>query len=197
MKNRLRYFTFCLMLASLSSCVGNKKLVYLQNKEAKGVERYKAEITIESKENLYTIKSGDVLYVRIQKFVVGEELFQITGFEQATRIGQMQHPFLQGYNVTADGFIDLPLLGRVQADGLTLDDLQARLKLEAMKEYPGSVVELFLLDGMISVLGEVNHAGRYPLYKSKNTIFDVVSQAGDLKDYADRSSVKNHLEKLL
>lgn len=122
--------------------------------------------------------------------MVGEELFRISGFEQANRIGQMQHPFLQGHNIDAEGFIDLPLLGKVKAEGITLDQLQSQLKAVAMKEYPGAVVDLFQLDGMVSVLGEVNRAGRYPIYKSKNTVFDLIATAGDLKDYADRNSVK-------
>jgi hypothetical protein len=40
MKNSLRLLWIALIAVVLSSCVGNKKLVYLQDKEAKGSERY-------------------------------------------------------------------------------------------------------------------------------------------------------------
>ena len=172
-----------------------KKLVYLQDKEAKGSERYEKDVNLPSITDTYLLRPGDILFVNMQKFVVGEELFSISGFEQANRIGQMQHPFLQGHNVDGEGNIDLPLLGKVKAEGRSIDQLQTELKGAAMKEYPGAVVELFLLDGMVSVLGEVNNAGRYPIYKSKNTIFDLIASAGDLGDYANRSSIKILREK--
>lgn len=186
------YWGFLLIfgLILLSSCVGNKELAYLQDKQARGNERFIKDASLQAPSNAYLLQPGDVIYVNLQKFVVGEELFAITGFEQANRIGQMQHPFLLGHNIDSEGYIDLPLLGKVKAEGQTLDQLQSQLKAVAMKEYPGAVVELFQLDGMVTVVGEVNKAGRYPIYKSKNSIFDLIALAGDMKDYANRSSVK-------
>lgn len=196
LKDFLKHLTFLLLSAVLlSSCVGNKKLVYLQDKEANGADRYEKDANLPSRIDDYLLQPGDILYVNMQKFVVGEELFSITGFEQANRIGQMQHPFLLGHNVDGEGNIDLPLLGKVKAEGRTINQLQTELKIAAMKEYPGAVVELFQLDGMVSVLGEVNRAGRYPIYKSRNTVFDIVASAGDLRDYANRSSIKILREK--
>lgn len=178
------------VLATLASCVGNKKLIYLQDKEAKGNERYFSDETFDFLSESYKLSVGDVLYVNIKKFVVGEEVFNVSGFEQFGRLNQVQHPYILGHRIDADSTISLPLLGKVKAVGKTLDQLRSDIKSQAVKEFPGSEVEVFQMDGMVSVLGEVNLPGRYPIYNERNTLFDVLALARDAKDYADRSQIK-------
>ena len=62
MKNSLRLLWIALIAVVLSSCVGNKKLVYLQDKEAKGSERYFSDALTKSNELAYRIQPGTEAY---------------------------------------------------------------------------------------------------------------------------------------
>ena len=42
----------------------------------------------------------------------------------------------------------------------------------------------------VTILGEVNNAGTFPVFKESVTIFEAISMAGDLSDYANRQKVK-------
>lgn len=190
MKNGLRYIAFILTATVMASCVGNKKLAYLQDKEEKGEARYFSDVKVQAPQTSYKLRHGDVLYIRMEKFRVGEELFTISSFEQAGVRLQVQHPYLLGHRINEVGEIDLPLIGNLKAEGLTLDELQIELSRRAEKEYPGSVVEVFQMDGTVSLVGEVRRAGRYPIFKGRNTVLDVIADAGDLSDFADRAHVK-------
>ncbi|MEX2596582.1 MAG: polysaccharide biosynthesis/export family protein [Salibacteraceae bacterium] len=190
MKNGLRYMLIALTATVMASCVGNKKLAYLQEKDKRGDERFFSDAKVQTPQSVYKLQAGDVIYIRMEKFRVGEELFSISSFEQATMRLQVQHPYLLGHRIDEGGNISMPLIGTVKAEGLTLDELRSELNIRAEKEYPGSVVEAFQMDGTVSIVGEVIRAGRYPIFKERNTILDVIADAGDLKDYADRSNVK-------
>ena len=191
MKSGWKYLVFAVLALVLASCVGNRKLAYLQDKEAKGDERYFAETRVATPENSYKLRTGDVLFIRMEKFRVGEEIFSISGFDQGGAMrGQMRHPYVLGYRIDGEGNIDLPLLGKVKATDQALDEFEESITVRAEKEYPGSEVQVFQLDGTVSIVGEVRNAGRYAIFKERNTIFDVIADAGDIGDYADRSHVK-------
>ncbi len=83
--------------------------------------------------------------------------------------------------VADDGSISLPLIGQVQVAGLTSrelsSDLQKRLKQGGYFNNPevGVFVKEYASQG-VSVLGEVQKPGVYPLLGSR-TLFDMLSQA--------------------
>ncbi|MDB5701534.1 MAG: polysaccharide export protein [Sphingomonadales bacterium] len=99
-------------------------------------------------------------------------------------------PTLGGdFVVGGSGYIGLPLIGEVQASGLTSTDLQARIasKLtegDYIKE-PRVVVEV-LSARPYYILGEVNKPGEYP-YSNGMTVESAVAQAGG---YTYRATTK-------
>jgi len=94
--------------------------------------------------------------------------------------------------VAADGTISYPLLGRVNVDGLTAQQLEEKLgKLLSEGGYivnpqVSVYVEKF---SSISILGEVRNPGSYEL-KGKLGIMDAVAQAGGFNIDADINNVK-------
>ncbi len=185
-------FLLYLSLAALlmASCVGNRKQVYLQDKSKSGEERFFPETQAEVALDTYRLRSGDILFINIEKFRVGQELFTISSFQQLAGNQRVNHPYMAGYKIDPMGNITLPLLGSVKAADRTAEQLQLELRVLAAKEYPDAVVEVFQLDGTVSIIGEVSRPGRYPLYKGRNSILDAVAMAGDLTPFADRAQVK-------
>lgn len=95
-----------------------------------------------------------------------------------------------------DGFIRLPLIGSIQAAGLTLDELTERLQKALSKFIRRPKVAVTLKQFPISlrrvyVLGEVKNPGAYQIPPGIiPTIFDAVALAGGFTDNADLTQVR-------
>jgi polysaccharide export outer membrane protein len=93
--------------------------------------------------------------------------------------------------VRPDGKISLPLIGDVQASGLTSAQVGAKIaaKLAEFKENPNVSVSLKEVNSyFIYVLGEVLKPGKYPL-KSYATVLQGVSLAGGFTNFASKSKM--------
>ena len=87
------------------------------------------------------------------------------------------------YRIDEDGTVSLPLLGRVQAGGLTLTQLEANLQkaLQVQVRTPHLVTNIAEMRNQpVSVLGAVVTPGTQQIQGSK-TLFDVLAAAGGLK----------------
>jgi len=93
--------------------------------------------------------------------------------------------------VRPDGKISLPLVGQIQASGLTPLQLQADLT-RRLKEYiENPEVTVIVTDPrshQFNVVGEVVRPGSYPLSQSM-TVLDAVAQAGGFKDFAKETKI--------
>jgi polysaccharide biosynthesis/export protein len=104
-----------------------------------------------------------------------------------------QNPDISGDAVIRpDGKLSYPLIGTIEAEGLTIDELQAKLKERlsefikyvqvtvSVKEYAGSKVV---------VLGEVIYPGVYTFSGSVITAMEAIGLAGDVLPTAKRESI--------
>lgn len=85
--------------------------------------------------------------------------------------------------IDPDGGIDLPLIGRVQAAGLTLSQLKAELSTKLSKYVDAPQVSINLTDNQsrpVSVVGEVNAPGVHQL-PGPRSLIEVISLAGGVK----------------
>jgi polysaccharide export outer membrane protein len=92
----------------------------------------------------------------------------------------------KSYRVDPDGTVSLPLLGRVQAAGLTLSqfETQVQKQLERQVRHPHLVTNLVETRSQgVSVIGAVNTPGVQQL-QGAHTLFDVLAGAGGLKPEA-------------
>jgi polysaccharide biosynthesis/export protein len=85
--------------------------------------------------------------------------------------------------VDVDGFVDVGLIGKIKAAGLTVDQLEASLT-QSLKRYVQnpkvSVIVTDYRSQPVSVLGAVNAPGVYSL-TGPNTIVEALSKAGGLR----------------
>ena len=93
--------------------------------------------------------------------------------------------------VRPDGMISLPLIGDVQASGLTAAQVSERIskRLSEFKENPSVSVSVKEINSyFIYVVGEVVRPGKYPL-KSYATVLQGVSLAGGFTPYASKNKM--------
>ncbi len=94
--------------------------------------------------------------------------------------------------VRPDGMISMPVIGDVQAAGLTADRLAERIatRLKEYKENPTVSVSVKEINSYnVFVLGEVIKPGKYQL-KSYTTILQAISIAGGFTPYASRNKLQ-------
>ena len=175
-------------LASLifSSCVPQKKMLYLQvTDDADTLTTFKNERKIE-----YLVQPGDNLYIRV---VTPDEkstfLLNPLTYGNNTNINNDASVYLNSYSVTESGYLDFPMVGEILVKNLNVEEIKGKIedKLNALLiQY---VVIVKLVNFNITMLGEVQRPGQYKIYQDNINIFEAVSMASDLTDFANRNKV--------
>lgn len=98
---------------------------------------------------------------------------------------------LQVQTVDSEGYLDLPVIGRVYSAGLTRDELAAEIEKAIIEGgyIADPKVNVRFAQLSISVLGEVSSPGHYNIAKDKITIFDALAMARDMTIYGSREDV--------
>ena len=96
-----------------------------------------------------------------------------------------------GYIIKADGTIDFPVLGAVQAAGKTRDELAVHIKSELINRnlVNDPVVTVEFINLRFAVMGEVRSPGSYLITRDHITLLDALSMAGDLTIDGKRDNV--------
>ena len=96
-----------------------------------------------------------------------------------------------GYQVDELGDIEFPQLGAIHCEGMTRRELSDYIKGELIKNdfLKDPIVTIEFQNLMVTVLGEVNRPGSYPMTNSHATLFEAIAQAGDLTVYGRRDRV--------
>lgn len=93
--------------------------------------------------------------------------------------------------VRSDGRISLPLIGEIQASGLTPKQLETEVT-KRLKDYVAdpsvTVVVQEIHSQKVNVLGMVSHPGSFPLAKPM-TVVDAIATAGGFRDFAKQKNI--------
>jgi len=116
----------------------------------------------------------------------------VIGPEDIINIKVWRDPDFSGVKgVRPDGKITMPLIGDVQAAGLTPDRLSAQLKqaISVYERQPDVSVEIVQVNSKsFTLTGEVNHPGKFPLVV-QTRVFDALSGAGGFRDFANKKDI--------
>jgi len=97
--------------------------------------------------------------------------------------------------VAADGSISFPLIGKIAAAGLTVQQLEAKLKELLEKDYLVKAEVLVFIEEyrarQVSVTGEVNNAGKFNIpIEREITLLEAIAMAGGFTKDADINRTK-------
>jgi polysaccharide export outer membrane protein len=179
------------ILLSITSCSSSKKIKYFQDIPDSGRLKTIPSATYTEP----TIQVDDILTVLVETvdpaatatINMGNVPTQSTG----SAIGSLNpgQQVLSGYLVNKDGFIEVPVLGRMKMIGLTTNQARDTILKEAVKYYKDPTVILRYANFKFSVTGEVMKPGVYVTPNEKVTILDALALAGDLTVFGKRENV--------
>lgn len=177
----------------LSSCVTNKKFVYLQKDD---VNPDKGQLPIDSIVRTYQIQSydykiqtNDIISVRFESLTPPEYDF-LKGQDQQQQNATPGNALLIGELVDENGEISYPIVGKVKVAGLNVFAVQDKLQQLANNYLESPVVKVRLLNYRITILGEVNKEGTITFANNRVTMLEAIGQAGGLTDLADKKNMK-------
>jgi polysaccharide export outer membrane protein len=78
----------------------------------------------------------------------------------------------------------------IDVGGMTMLEAETAIKKSASEVFSDPAIKVFMLNYFVTVLGEVNRPGRYPVFNHRLNIFEAMGLAGDATDFASREEVK-------
>lgn len=182
------------VFVGFTSCTSSKRVVYFNNlKDTSAGSLRKAQVNFEApiqKNDQLSIMVGgtnpDDLGIINSAGGGGSSSMSSSSSTQSAGGSQGSST---GYLVEADGTIKMPFIGKVQVEGLTRLQLEAKLT-EMFQAYTKNpVVNVRFLNYMFSVMGEVNARGRFSMTNERTTILEALSMAGDVTEFGKRENV--------
>jgi polysaccharide biosynthesis/export protein len=171
---------------ALTSCVTNKKLTYLQYSHGRENHMIKPDNPAE-----YTILPYDNLFIKVvTPDPQWSTMFNTMPVSTSSITVTEQSADLVSYSVDGAGYISLPYAGKIKVAGKTLSMITEDVD-KALKGYIADAsVTVKMVNNYISLLGEFQHPGRYPLYKERLNIFQALAMGSDLSVFSDRQKIQ-------
>ncbi len=177
-------FIFVMLALCCTSCITNRDIKLLQ-KQVQADNNF-----FPNQKKAYKIQPYDNLYIKLissdpetnRILNINDELRVASGNNAAAKYKDI-------YLVNDSGYVDIPQIGNIFVNKLSLEEASHRIENQSNKLYRDVGVVVRLADYSITILGEVNHPGRFDFYKDKITIFEAIGQAGDFTHYANRKKV--------
>ncbi len=184
----IKKLTFILTgIILISSCVSNKKFVYLQDK---GNVKLDSNGIMPVQPYAYKLQKGDVLYIslttddeRLNKVFVpatnGQSMVQGVGVS-----GTML--YYVGFTIDNQGEIEFPYLGKIKVVDLKVEEAKSAVETQLKKFFKVFFLQVKVAEFKFSILGFVNRPGQFFFQQNKVSIIEAISQAGDLQNIANK-----------
>lgn len=178
-----------LMAMLFASCVPQKKMLYL--KDAQMLAENQSVNYVNDRSINYKLQPGDNLYIRYVNIVDAQSAASLTGdFGNRSQISSDASIYLQSYTLDEEGCIELPLMGKMELKNLTVDEAKAVLQTELDKYINQTTIIVKMSNFNFTILGEVNKPGMFKVYQSQINLFEAISLAGNMTNFAKNDEVK-------
>ena len=141
-----------------------------------------------SKKNVLDLSSAPKYEYKIQP----HDRISITMYnhpELGTTSVQSQRQDDRGVLVNSRGNVRLPLIKTIHVGGLSQTAAQRKIEKAYGAYLEDAEVYLEVLNKRAYILGEVNKPGEVRLFNEKTSLIQLIAQAGDLKDTANRHAI--------
>ena len=180
---RSALFFISLLLIIVTSCIPLWRQNYLRS-----YQKQDTTTVFKTPPNKpYLVKSGDFLYIRI--ISLDEKTNNIFNLGSANTGGNNNY-YMMSYAVDEDGYIQMPLLGKIMVKDKNMNEISALMQKLVDEYLKGSSVIVKLVSFSFTMLGEVNTPGNYQVFEDKINVFEALAMAGDLTPWGNKRNVK-------
>lgn len=169
-------FGVLLISMFLVSCGSRKDIVYLQDFENN--EKIVNDDDVEPR-----FKANDIVSI----FVSAYDMEAVTPFNLSN--GEGENAQAVDYIVDKDGYIDYPVLGKIQLKGKTVSAAKDIFISKLGKYLKDPIVNIRIKNYRVTVLGAVKNPGTYLISGERITILEAIGLAGDLDIKGIRDNV--------
>ena len=174
-----------LIAITIQSCASKKEILYFQDADTF------SDQAINYKQN--TLQPNDILAVTIGALVneTAAAYNKPAPVSSTSAQNNLEILKLQGYLIDTEGYIKLPVLGKISTTYKTIRELEVYLTelLEQGGHLVNPSVSVRLLNAKVTILGEVNSPGTYTFTEQYITLPQALGYAGDLKINGIRKDV--------
>jgi len=175
-----------LILLCCASCISNKKVVYFSDP---GFNEEQETIIKNKYKSTYLLQKKDVLSVRIKTLdSESSSYFNIESPSAFMNISPASM-YLNGYSIDDSGSIDIPEVGLIKVEGLTVNEAQEKIKKSVSNYLNKATILVKLVSFKVTVLGEVRSPGTQYVYNDQLTILEAIGMCGDLTDFGNRENI--------
>lgn len=179
-----RLFSVLLITILLSSCASKKDIIYFQDAAAYA--------SVPTKMQSVSVEPNDILSIRIGALVPETALpYNIQTPASVGISSTIDILKVQGYLVSAEETIVLPMLGEISTAGLSVKDLETKIKslLEEGGHLINPSVAVRILNAKVTILGEVKTPGTFSFLEQSISIPQALGYAGDLTINGKRDDI--------
>ncbi|ARS39575.1 sugar transporter [Sphingobacteriaceae bacterium GW460-11-11-14-LB5] len=163
----------------ITGCAPRRDLVYFSN-----LAKQTSEVKLQGQE--VKIQQNDLLSVSINSLNQESNVL----FAVNTRNASADNNYkIEGYRVSKDGMINLPVVGNVRLEGLTIEQAQATISKELDKYVKKPVVDVQLVNFKVTVIGEVNRPSTFTVQGDNINLLEALGMAGDMTVYGKRENI--------
>lgn len=173
---------FAVATLMLASCVSPKEITYFQASES-DTTKTNTQVITASYEAI--IQKGDILSIKVSSLSPEASSFFNPHEENYKDVGETS----EGYLVNAQGKVEMPLIGEVTLEGLTVEQAKNHIKEKLGTYLKDPTIRIRFKNFRIIVLGEVNRPSVYYITSERITLPEAIGLAGDLTIYGKRQNV--------
>ena len=164
-------------LTFLYSCGSPKRLIYLQDDKADNIKTDQLVKTLRLQEDNYKLRAGDRLMLNV---------FSLTD----ERINFLKDKPEFELAVDNKGQIEVPVVGFIDVNGLTMREAEARIKEKSTGFLKNPSVSIKLLNFNFTVIGEVASQGSFVSTEPRVNLLEAIGKAGGLTENANRETIR-------
>jgi polysaccharide biosynthesis/export protein len=181
-----RSYWALMLIILLSSCNQYKRFTYLQVPAGSKDTLYAQKLAP------YKLQPADNLYIKVSSLTSKstQDLFNSeSGASSTLMSGAGGGLYLTGYVLDKDGYITVPVLGKINVAGLTVNEVTTKIQEQIQKISSDARVEIKLVSFKISILGEVGSPGQYTIFNDKANILELLAMAHDITYNGNRKKI--------
>jgi polysaccharide export outer membrane protein len=170
----------------LFSCASRKDIVYYQGID--GIAPSEKSTSYEIK-----IQPDDLLMIIVS--AEDPEIAMPFNLKSVSMVSPSKQDLVRGqetmqlYLADANGFIEFPVLGKLKVSGLTRSEVLQLLQQKIGVYIKNPMINLRIMNFKVSVQGEVNLPGTYPVASDRITLIEALTMAKDLTIYGKRNNI--------